>query len=607
MASLGKIVTTLEAQSDAFTKGTNQAESDLEKFRKKVQQTKTEVGGLRGVLDSLKSGAGRGSTLDELGKTLRGGYAVAGITLLGEGLKNATGKAAELTDQFRKGQIDGTGLAVGIGKSIPILGSFVEAGQNIREMFTHEKSQIDDINKTAELGNAIMETRVKLVHDATNAVREWGKIAAEANAKVVESMLPPEARKKYEVDFSFAQKQDDLKHQFDEQMKGIDDSVKAERDKLQPVLNQMRQELLHASAGSAEWKTLNTNITQLVGTMLSLTNAAKDQQQKITDAAKAASIAIVGEQRAAERSPVIEYLDDLQKKLDDLKPDSVGKVRDEIYKLGGGAGEVQKALDLLAKTKAEETYKKNTEGLKEWSKQLDETAAKIDALQQGADEKVAEQWAKLHTDDAGQRDMFAQLNQRQQAEDAALKTIEQQKKVVEEMTSLQREAAQVGMTEAKKKLDDLKRDGANDAQLKQADALQKQSDAAEQFKKDSEDAKRLIESSMSPLEKFKDETDKINALYTEGLLTAQQASEAIDKQGKELGKANKDENKHAGAEVRRFDFRLPQEPKHADPAAQQVALAKQNLAIQQQIQYYLQQLYNFGQDDQQDQNTIINF
>ena len=48
----------------------------------------------------------------------------------------------------------------------------------------------------------------------------------------------------------------------------------------------------------------------------------------------------------------------------------------------------------------------------------------------------------------------------------------QQKKIQEDITKLQIEAAQVGMSEAQKKVDDLKRGGATDTQLEQAKGLQ---------------------------------------------------------------------------------------------------------------------------------------
>jgi hypothetical protein len=131
--------------------------------------------------------------------------------------------------------------------------------------------------------------------------------------------------------------------------------------------------------------------------------------------------------------------------------------------------------------------------------------------------------------------------------------------------------------------------------------------ASERFKKDQESAKSLIESSLTPLDKFGAEAKKINKLLREGLITDKQADDALDKAGKTLAKSNKDEDKHAGASTRRFDFNLPKEPKHADTASQTLQVARQQLEASKQIQYFLNQLYNFGQADQQNADEIVDF
>jgi hypothetical protein len=610
MSSIGKIVFTLETQSEAFSKGTVKAGSDLDNFRKKCQATKEDVGGLRGALDKLKGGAGRGSTLDELGKTLKGAGAVAGITIIGEQLAKATGEAAKLSEQFRRGEIDGAGLAVGIGKSLPIIGGFVEAGQNIREMFTHEKAQIDDINETTKENTEIAEHRFKIIADTVNMVREYARVTAEANAKVAEFGMTAGAKKRFEIDFAFGEKQDDLKHKLDEQFKSIDDGVKAEREKIAPTLSALRTELSHSTEGSKEYKNLSSIISQLTGNMDGLGASAKEQKQKLTDAANSASYALERERQVAQASIVKDYLGELQKKLTDLDPDPIHKVTTELADLHATADQTRAAVDLLDKIKAAETYKTNAEGLKAWQKELDETGAKLAAVAGGADEHVAEMWSKLHTDDSGQRDQFAALAQQQVANDAALKSLEAQKQVKAEIAALTKEAAQVGMTEAQKKLDDLKRDGANAGQVAQAAALQQQVDkqtkAAELFKKDQEDAKKLIEESQTPLQKYQDQVKQIDDLYAKGLLTQQQALGALTKDATALDKHDQTD-KHVGAETRRFDFTILKEPKHADVAAQQLQAAKAQLASTKKIENYQEQQYQWGLTAQQNQTQVATF
>ncbi len=98
-------------------------------------------------LDTLSRGL-LGGISEKLGTGLQlGVLAVAGATL-----DNLTGKAAEFSDQMRRGELDSAGVAVKLGESIPILESFVSTGQNIREILTGEKVELERIKEfTAEI------------------------------------------------------------------------------------------------------------------------------------------------------------------------------------------------------------------------------------------------------------------------------------------------------------------------------------------------------------------------------------------------------------------------------------------------------------------------
>ena len=170
MSAPAKVTVTLEAQSAAFSKNTQAAGAAMRKAGADAKAGEKDVAGFRGALEKLREGAGRGSALDDFGKTLRGAGAVAGITLIGEAVAGVAAKAAELSAEFRKGQIDAAGVAVKIGESLPVIGGFVKAGQSIRELFTHEQEQVDNINASVKAGEAVASAAVE-AHKRDLAVR----------------------------------------------------------------------------------------------------------------------------------------------------------------------------------------------------------------------------------------------------------------------------------------------------------------------------------------------------------------------------------------------------------------------------------------------------
>jgi hypothetical protein len=124
-----------------------------------------------------------------LERLLRGGGALGLFTLVGDGLKDLTAKMVELNKEFEKGEVDAAGVAVEIGKSIPMLGGFVAAGQNIRELLTHEKQQIDDINQEIRAGNELMELRLRIQRDQLKAQEDL----AERQRKATEELKAAQA------------------------------------------------------------------------------------------------------------------------------------------------------------------------------------------------------------------------------------------------------------------------------------------------------------------------------------------------------------------------------------------------------------------------------
>ena len=167
--------------------GLNQVRDD---FRNTARQADSSANSIKESLDKLKASAGRRSGIGEFAEVLRGAGAVAGIAIVGEVLERATGKAAELTDEFRKGEISAKGLANGILESLPIIGSFVQAAGNIKELITGERAAHEKVNEEIRYGNQLYAMRTALAKAnedsnirAENALRSASQRLREAEAQ----------------------------------------------------------------------------------------------------------------------------------------------------------------------------------------------------------------------------------------------------------------------------------------------------------------------------------------------------------------------------------------------------------------------------------------
>jgi hypothetical protein len=84
-----------------------------------------------------------------------------------------TEKVESFETKIRSGEQDWKGMAVAIGESIPVIGGFVKAGQNIREMFTHEKAELAAINELAEATTASKERELAMSRELAGLRRQY--------------------------------------------------------------------------------------------------------------------------------------------------------------------------------------------------------------------------------------------------------------------------------------------------------------------------------------------------------------------------------------------------------------------------------------------------
>jgi hypothetical protein len=189
---------------------------------------------------------------------------------------------------------------------------------------------------------------------------------------------------------------------------------------------------------------------------------------------------------------------------------------------------------------------------------------------------------------------------------------EARKKVEEILKSMQAEVANFGLTEAQKKVNELKGLNAKPEDIAKANDYANQLKGLEAYKKKQEEAKKLMEDSLTPVQKYQDGLDKLNDFYREGHIDATAYWAQVAKLNAELGQSLKkmQPNAKVAAETRRFDFAGPKDAhEKQDPMVELKQTAKQQLQEQKQAREYLAEMYRFGlnSDNKATQTTVIDF
>lgn len=98
-------------------------------------------------------------------KLLVGGGEAAIASLIGNRIRNVTEEAIKLRDAFRAGKISMGELVEESAKLTPILGSWIAAGRNIRELLSGEAAEAARITAEAESTNRFLDARKKILDE----------------------------------------------------------------------------------------------------------------------------------------------------------------------------------------------------------------------------------------------------------------------------------------------------------------------------------------------------------------------------------------------------------------------------------------------------------
>ena len=272
--------------------------SAIEDVKQDVKKLDAPLDSLKAKLNSLKQQGGSRSSLGQLAKIAEGGGAVMAVSMIGAELDKATAKAVELSDQFRKGEVDAAGIAVGIGESLPVIGGFVSAGQNIRELFTHEKAEIKEINESIALGNQLMEMRVRVAEQVTGAIRAAQDKEQENNDKLqLLNTKGDKAKKAVEVQINYKSEthklDEDLQKKLQERRKALGEQTQKIADSYtgsdeKKIANKHEMESSANRKAQADIKALEDEYKNLQGTIdarykkeLELAESVDEELQKL--------------------------------------------------------------------------------------------------------------------------------------------------------------------------------------------------------------------------------------------------------------------------------------------------------------------------------------
>lgn len=288
--SSGSISIDITGTSADFVQATNAATQSLDRF-----------------VRSISSSIGKTSVLNKTLTMVRGGAAVAGLSLLGRSIKDVADTVGGLRRAMEGGQKAIADWMIEFGKSIPVIGEFVSAGQAIRNIFTGEVEQLRELTKENErvtraweahaaakealnkvvfaqdsksseisaieksiqearkIGNTMMENDAKrmlrqaLIAENDRKIMEWRE---EAEQKAREAAKQREKEESEEISRRWKQSRKQLEDSLEqariarekvaEEVRGIEESTKTPIEKLQDRIKRLDELLI---SGWLSWDT----------------------------------------------------------------------------------------------------------------------------------------------------------------------------------------------------------------------------------------------------------------------------------------------------------------------------------------------------------------
>ena len=136
---------------------------------------------------AARTGMIGGFSRQQMQLLIRGGA----VTMAGMTLGQVTDKMVEMRDLAADGKAHWTDITLEIGKSIPLLGGFVRAGENINELFTGTKREVQEIARHADMIAGAIDIHRKAFFE-TRAIREQTAMEGTARSRDIARIGMPE-------------------------------------------------------------------------------------------------------------------------------------------------------------------------------------------------------------------------------------------------------------------------------------------------------------------------------------------------------------------------------------------------------------------------------
>lgn len=473
-----------------------------------------------GVVGRLKEGLGGRSDLKDVFEILRGGGAVAALSLGGQALNDSVKSVIQLRSEFDAGKISAGELSDKLAGSIPIYGQIWQAGRGIRELLTGQQSDIDRINQEHEETNKYLEARVALQKVSRDADEKHLEIVRQLRNETLLLSTPESGRDALAAQFNNTQKLNEANERLKTQLAAIEEKRKAATSAIEPDLANNEELLKNAKSLKGGLVDINSGnvvdpATQVAARVTKLRNQIERINADADAEATRAKAQTEDERRLQIEKGFAEENDLSRKRIEQAVKDEqdftqrIADLHDsanaaemetsgrhyeaQIEQLKGAR---RKAIDELKAAAAEQLDKLDagdTRGRNRISAGLSSGIDDINSKYRG-------DFSKLNVDETKRRD------------DEAKKAVDDQKQLDNEKKQAADRAEQIERNLAKNRIDAAKAEAEIGGKLKETEA--DRLEIAEQFRQKKVDLLKILQdetSNDSQLEQAEKQLDSLDA------------------------------------------------------------------------------------------------
>lgn len=464
------------------------------------------------IFGKIREGLGRRSALGETTDLINGGGSrlVGGLTGGADAIKNLAEQAGKLQQEFAAGKVSAGEMTEKLVEGLPIIGSFWQAGQAVRELFTHEAEDLAKANAEAKTLDDVLKSQHETMKVLAEEAKKYGDFMADAAKEIAKSTLPLVDAERIIAEIDAAKKKSDKDT---EEKDAIDKAREASKGGIDAARKAFEDARAAESAAQATADSPSDDDDENAALSQNLAAAkanivAKGAVVQMAIAAEAQAEAKIRQQYADERA--------VSDKVDSAKEAEESRKAGEQQR-----AEAERSAKAVADAKAEAAETLDEMDGNHYQVELDglrkSLADKLESIAHHA--KDVEKARGLYDDDS--------INANGAQEDAEMQA------AIDAESLKEAKAAH----DEKMRLDDI-----------ESEARQRQVDA---YKEMAEQAQSLSD---GPLQEYLKKMTEINNLNEEGAFATGEYQRAVAKANRELASQGGGGNASpVAADVRRFD------------------------------------------------------